>query len=87
MLAVKFLTRVDVIDQKSANLFPLTSQESAAKLLNGDIDASFLMGAWETPAVQQLLAENRPPRDVLLMAPKASLIVREDLHPAIQYQC
>src|SRR5271169_3775941 len=120
VLALKFLTRVDVIDQKSAKLLSLTPQESAAKPLNGYIDASVMMGAWETPAVQQLLlakeidlasirrgdawvalypflnklvlpagvasmAENRPPTDVLLIAPKASLIVRGDLHPAIQY--
>jgi hypothetical protein len=31
------------------------------------------------------LATNRPPRDVILIAPKASLVVRRDLHPAIQY--
>jgi TRAP-type uncharacterized transport system substrate-binding protein len=31
------------------------------------------------------LATNRPPNDVALIAPKASLIVRRDLHPAIQY--
>jgi TRAP-type uncharacterized transport system substrate-binding protein len=31
------------------------------------------------------LARNLPPTDVLLLAPKASLAVREDLHPAIQY--
>jgi len=31
------------------------------------------------------LATNRPPTDVTLVAPKASLIVRNDLHPAIQY--
>ncbi|HXY61798.1 MAG TPA: TAXI family TRAP transporter solute-binding subunit, partial [Nitrospirota bacterium] len=31
------------------------------------------------------LAKNRPPTDVTLFAPKASLIVRKDLHPAIQY--
>jgi len=31
------------------------------------------------------LANNRPPTDVLLFAPKASLVVRQDLHPAIQY--
>jgi TRAP-type uncharacterized transport system substrate-binding protein len=30
------------------------------------------------------LATNRPPRDVVLIAPKASLVVRRDLHPAIQ---
>jgi TRAP transporter TAXI family solute receptor len=31
------------------------------------------------------LAKNRPPTDVILFAPKASLVVRKDLHPAIQY--
>ena len=31
------------------------------------------------------LAKNRPPKDVILFAPKASLVVRRDLHPAIQY--
>lgn len=31
------------------------------------------------------MAMNRPPTDVDLIAPKASLIVRRDLHPAIQY--
>jgi TRAP-type uncharacterized transport system substrate-binding protein len=31
------------------------------------------------------LATNRPPNDVFLLAPKASLAVRHDLHPAIQY--
>jgi TRAP-type uncharacterized transport system substrate-binding protein len=31
------------------------------------------------------LAKNRPPADVVLVAPKASLAVRADLHPALQY--
>jgi TRAP-type uncharacterized transport system substrate-binding protein len=31
------------------------------------------------------LAENRPSHDVIMLAAKASLIVREDLHPALQY--
>jgi TRAP transporter TAXI family solute receptor len=31
------------------------------------------------------LAKDLPPRDVILFAPKASLIVRKDVHPAIQY--
>jgi TRAP-type uncharacterized transport system substrate-binding protein len=31
------------------------------------------------------LAANRPPQDVFLLANKASLVVREDLHPALQY--
>jgi TRAP-type uncharacterized transport system substrate-binding protein len=37
------------------------------------------------PAGVDDLAENRPPTDVLLLASKASLVVRNDLHPAIQY--
>ncbi len=31
------------------------------------------------------LARNRPPSDVLLFAPKANLVVRKDLHTALQY--
>jgi TRAP transporter TAXI family solute receptor len=31
------------------------------------------------------LGRNIPPADVVLVAPKASLVVRRDLHPAIQY--
>ena len=37
------------------------------------------------PAGVGNLATNRPPSDVNLIAPTASLIVRQDLHPAIQY--
>ena len=40
----------------------------------------------ELPAGVADMAENRPPTDVQLIAPKASLIVRDDLHPAIQYR-
>jgi TRAP-type uncharacterized transport system substrate-binding protein len=104
-LALEFLARVGVFEQKSATLLFLTPEESSAKLTHGDIDAVVLMGAWETPAVRQLLvakdidlvpirradafvdlypflnklvlpagvadlAQNRPPTDVLLIAPK-----------------
>jgi len=37
------------------------------------------------PAGVGSLALNSPPNDVTLLAPKASLLVRRDLHPAIQY--
>jgi TRAP-type uncharacterized transport system substrate-binding protein len=37
------------------------------------------------PAGVADMARNRPPTDVLLLAPKASMVVRRDLHPAIQY--
>ena len=32
------------------------------------------------------MKENRPPNNVVLLATKASLVVRQDLHPAIQYR-
>ena len=31
------------------------------------------------------VVEPRPPTDTLLIAPKSSLVIRKDLHPAIQY--
>jgi len=37
------------------------------------------------PAGVTDLAKDRPPSDILLIALKASLVVRRDLHPAIQY--
>lgn len=37
------------------------------------------------PAGVGNMVTNRPPTDVEVIAPKASLIVRRDLHPAIQY--
>jgi len=37
------------------------------------------------PAGLADLADNRPPTEAALLAPKASLVVRADLHPAIQY--
>jgi len=37
------------------------------------------------PAGVGNLAANRPPTDVVLLAPKTSLIMRSDLHPAIQH--
>jgi TRAP-type uncharacterized transport system substrate-binding protein len=37
------------------------------------------------PAGVADLSANRPPADVVLLAPKASLAVRDDLHPAIQH--
>jgi TRAP-type uncharacterized transport system substrate-binding protein len=38
------------------------------------------------PAGVVNMTEPRPPSDVLLIAPKSSLVVRQDLHPAIQYR-
>jgi TRAP-type uncharacterized transport system substrate-binding protein len=119
-LSSEFLARVGIINQKSALLLSLTPQDTARKLLAGEIDGAILMDAWETPLVRELLTakdvhldgvpradafvalypflnkltlpagvadmrENRPPHDVTLLATKASLVVRKDLHPAIQY--
>jgi len=38
------------------------------------------------PAGVADMKENRPPNNVVLLATKASLVVRRDLHPAIQYR-
>ena len=118
-LGVRFLA-FDGIDEKNAQLLPLSQAESGAALLRGDVDAAVMVAAFDTPVVRQLLtaadvrvwgfpradgvvalhpflsklvlpegtadmAANRPPEDVTLVAPKASLIVRRGLHPAIQY--
>jgi TRAP-type uncharacterized transport system substrate-binding protein len=120
-LGDEFLTRVGIIDKKSATLLSLSARESAAQLESGQIDAVALLDAWETPIVHELMVakdvsldsvpradafvalypflhrltlpagvadmkENRPPNDVVLLATKASLVVRRDLHPAIQYR-
>jgi TRAP-type uncharacterized transport system substrate-binding protein len=37
------------------------------------------------PAGSGDIGANRPPEDAVLLAPKGSLVVRKDLHPAIQY--
>jgi TRAP-type uncharacterized transport system substrate-binding protein len=43
------------------------------------------LNALTLPAGVGSLAADRPPHDVTLLAPKSSLVVRGDLHPAIQY--
>ena len=110
-------TRLDSI---IGELLGFPPQVAAEKLIAGDIDAAFIVTAWESPVVQSLLhakgiellnaqhadafvaiypflhklvlpagvidlLTNRPPSDVVLLAPKASLAVRADLHPALQY--
>src|SRR5215471_5147157 len=102
------------------DLLALEPREAGEKLLAGQIDMAFMMTSWESPVVQQLLADDRvtlssfqhadalialypfltkvvvprgvtdiakdrPSTDVVLIATKASLVVRKDLHPAIQY--
>jgi len=93
---------------------------AADKLKAGDIDAAFIVTAWDSPVIQKLanaediklasfvradalaalypflnklilpagifdFLTNRPPTDVILLAPKASLVVRADLHSALKY--
>lgn len=118
-IALKLLA-LNGIDERFAELLPLTPQDAGEKLLRKEIDAALILTSWDSPVVRRLLAdknielasfprtdayvalypflnklkvpegvgdlaENRPPRDVVLFAPKASLVVRRNLHPAIQY--
>jgi TRAP-type uncharacterized transport system substrate-binding protein len=110
-------TKLDTI---VGELLGFPPQVAAEKLIAGDIDAAFIVTAWESPVIQSLLGAkgielssaqradalvaiypflhklvlpagvvdlltNRPPADVVLLAPKATLAVRADLHPALQY--
>ena len=107
-------------ERQIGEVLGLPPRAAADKLLAGQLDVAFMMTAWESPVVQQLLADERialasfphadafvalypflrkvtvprgvadlardqPPTDVVLIATKASLVVRNDLHPAIQY--
>lgn len=118
-LAMQIIERTK-IDSIIGELSGFAPQVAAEKLIAGDIDAAFIVTAWESPVVQSLmktkgielssfqradafvaiypflhklvlpagvidLLTNRPPSDVVLLAPKASLVVRADLHPALQY--
>jgi TRAP-type uncharacterized transport system substrate-binding protein len=108
------------IDNKVSKLLPLTTAEGRDRLLEGTVDAAFMVAAWDAPDVQRLLAApgieltgypqadayvaldpflhkvvvprglrdlatDHPPADIVLVAAKASLVVRKDLHPAIQF--
>jgi len=119
MLSLELLKR-NGIDGHGAELLGYSPQEAGDKLLSGHIDAVIMPMSWESPVIQQLLADerielmsfpetdayvalypfltkvvvpagvgdilkHRPPADVMLLAPKASLVVRKEVHPAIQY--
>lgn len=119
-LALEFFVNVGIIDQVADHLLSLPPSEAAEKVIRGELDGAVILGGWESPLVQRLLAARDvrllsvqradawvrihpylnkvlvpagvanmvkiiPPKDVVLLAPKASLIVREELHPAIQY--
>jgi TRAP-type uncharacterized transport system substrate-binding protein len=114
------LIRRTGMEREVAEWLALAPRAAGEKLLAGEIDMAFMMTSWESPVVQQLLADgrvelsgfphadafvalypflhkvmvprgvtdlakDRPPADVVLIATKASLVVRADLHPAIQY--
>jgi TRAP-type uncharacterized transport system substrate-binding protein len=118
-LSLQLLKRTGM-ETQVGELLALEPREAGERLLAGDIDMAFMMTPWESPVVQQLLADDRvtlssflhadafialypfltkvvvprgvtdiakdrPSTDVVLIATKASLVVRKDLHPAIQY--
>ena len=115
-LALDLIKRTGV-EQQIGEWLALAPRPSAEKLAAGEIDVAFMMTAWDSPVVRQLLSDDRiglssfpradafvalypylnkvvvprgvadlakdqPPSDVVLVATKASLIVREDLHSA-----
>jgi TRAP-type uncharacterized transport system substrate-binding protein len=118
-LALELVKRFK-LDTIIGELLGYAPQAAAEKLLAGDIDAGFIVTAWDSPVVQNLIdakgielasipyadayvshypflnklvlpagvgdiLNNRPPKDTVLLAPKGSLAVRADLHPAIQH--
>jgi len=119
MLALELVKRTR-LDGLVKELLAFTPEEAAEKLISGEIDAAFIVAAWQSPAILSLahakdielgsvaradaftalypflnklvlpagifdLLTVRPSADVLLLAPKASLAVRDDLHPALQH--
>jgi TRAP-type uncharacterized transport system substrate-binding protein len=118
-LALELIKRSG-LESQVGELLALGPQASSDKLLSGDIDAAFMMSAWDSPVVQALLADPRialasysradayvalypyltkvvvprgvrdlakdqPPADAVLVAAKASMVVRADMHPAIEF--
>jgi TRAP transporter TAXI family solute receptor len=118
-LSLQLLARAG-IDGQNSQLLSLGPRTTAEKLVTGQIDVAFMVAAWQSPVVQQLLdddrvalsgyarvdalvalypfltklvlprgvvdlARDKPPSDVTLIASKASLVIRGDLHPALQY--
>jgi TRAP-type uncharacterized transport system substrate-binding protein len=118
-LALKIMA-LNNIQARQVQLFGYLPEEAARALLAKELDAVFLVDAWESPVVQSLarstditlqqfpradayvaldptlskvilprgaanLAADRPPEDAKLIAAKTSLVVRKELHPALQY--
>jgi TRAP transporter TAXI family solute receptor len=119
VIALELLKRAGIIHEVG-ELLPLEPLEAGEKLLAGEVDVAFILASPDSPAVRQLLdderivlagypradamvalypflhqvviprgagnfAKDRPPADVTLVATRASLVVRKELHPAIQY--
>jgi TRAP transporter TAXI family solute receptor len=57
VVAERLLT-LNGVDRGIAQMMPLSAAESADALLRGDIDAAFMVAAWDTPAVRLLLASS-----------------------------
>jgi TRAP-type uncharacterized transport system substrate-binding protein len=107
------------VDQAVGELLALPPRAAADKLLAGEIDVAAFLAQWDSPVVQQLIADDRvalssfpradayvalypflnkvtvprgvgdlakdlPPEDVTLFAPKTSLVVRKEMHSAVQ---
>lgn len=114
------LMKLNEVDPAQFRFEAFSPERAAEALVGGQLDAVILDTAWESPAVQRLLADpsidlvsfpradayvvllphlskvrlpmgvanlalNRPSQDVTLIAAEASLVVRGDLHPALQY--
>jgi TRAP-type uncharacterized transport system substrate-binding protein len=119
VITLEVLKRAGILEAVG-ELLPLEPLLAGQELLAGNIDVAFILASSDSPAVQQLLdnervelsgypradamvalypslhkvlmprgagnfAKDRPPTDIAMVATKASLVVRKELHPAIQY--
>src|SRR5262252_762517 len=57
-LALQLLKRTGM-EAQVGELLALEPREAGKKLLAGEIDMAFMMTSWESPVVQQLLADDR----------------------------
>lgn len=115
---VRQLLAANRVDEKSAELFDIGGEEAYHALIEGEVDAMFIVASAEADLVQKLLKEaqvelmsieradaysqnyrylktvtlaqgaadlglNQPRRDITMLAPVASLVAKEDLHPAL----
>lgn len=108
----------NAVTAQTATLLPLGGGKAKSALLQGEVDAVFLVASPESPTVKSLLGEkgvalmsferaaaytrihrflssvilpqgvidmsgNLPPKDVVLLAPTATLVASPNLHPAL----